>query len=149
MALDGKLLARARERLAERRAANADELARREREVYAAVPEIRQTDALLRGLLGKVLDAAAGGEDADAVLARVREESAALCAQKAQALTAHGYAADYLDAVVSCPRCHDSGYRENGAICDCLLELYEEEKTKELSVLLRAGEESFADFRLD
>ena len=34
-------------------------------------------------------------------------------------------------------------------MCFCLLRLYEEEKAKALTTALRAGEESFADFRLD
>ena len=82
-------------------------------------------------------------------LARVREESERLCAEKARALAAHGFAPDYRDEIVACPLCRDSGYREDGTICDCLRKLYEEERSKELSGLLRAGEESFADFRLD
>ena len=149
MALDGKLLARARERLAERRAANAMETDRREAEVYAAVPEIRRIDAEMRGLLGELLDITGGGEDAAAGLARVQRRSAELCAEKAEYLTRRGYGADYLDGIVSGPVCRDVGYLENGEICACLLRLYEEEKAKDLSVLLRAGEESFADFRLD
>ena len=56
MALDGKLLARARTRLAERREENAAARDRREAEVYAAVPEIRRIDAEMRGLLGALLD---------------------------------------------------------------------------------------------
>ena len=149
MALDGKLLARARERLAERKAANQAEEDRREAEVYAAAPEIRQLDAQLRALLGEVLDAACGGGDAAATLEAVREKSAALCTEKEQTLEARGWSRDYLSGVVSCPHCHDSGYRTDGSICTCLTALYEAEKAKELSTLLKAGEESFADFRLD
>ncbi len=149
MALDGKLLARARERLAGRRAANAAELDRREAEVYAAVPEIRRIDAEMRGLLGELLDCAVSGEDAAAGIARIQGKSEALCAEKARLLAARGFGADYLDEIVSCPVCRDAGYLENGEMCGCLLRLYEEEKAKDLSVLLRAGAESFADFRLD
>ena len=149
MALDGKLLARARERLAERRAENEEERDRREREVYAAAPEIRQIDARLRALLGEVLTITCGGGSAEEALAQVRIQSAALCAEKERVLAAWGWGADYLDEIVACPICHDSGYREDGTPCACLLALYEEEKSKELTALLRAGEESFADFKLD
>ena len=149
MALDGKLLARAREKLAERKAANERERDRREDEVYAAAPEIRQIDAQLRALLGEVLDAACGGGDAAAALAHVRERSGALCAEKEDALASHGWSRDYLSGIVACPVCHDSGYRADGSVCTCLMELYEAEKAKELSALLKAGEENFADFRLD
>ena len=149
MALDGKLLAQARTRLAERRAANAALREQREAKVYAAAPEIRRIDADMRGLLGELLDCTARGEDAAAGLERVREKSEALCAEKAELLNIYGYGADYLDEIVSCPDCRDSGYLENGELCGCLLQLYEEEKAKALSKLLRTDAESFADFRLD
>ena len=149
MALDGKLLARARTRLAERREENAAARDRREAEVYAAVPEIRRIDAEMRGLLGALLDVTGRGASAAEALKDVERKSAQLCADKARALEAHGYAADYLDEIVSCPECRDSGYRADGTICSCLLRLYEEEKAKELSAVLHAGAESFADFRLD
>ena len=89
------------------------------------------------------------GADADAGLARIQEKSEALCAEKAAALRAHGYAADYLDEIVACPDCHDSGYRDSGEICACLLRLYEEERAKELSAQGRAGAASFAGFDLN
>ncbi len=149
MALDGKLLARARERLAERKTANTNERDRREAAVYAAAPEIRRYDAQLRGLLGEVLDLTGGRTGAAEDFERIRQRSAALIAEKSKALEARGWPTDYLDEIVSCPRCHDSGYLPDGSVCACLLELYEEEKAKELSALLRAGEENFADFRLD
>ncbi len=149
MALDGRLLARARERLAERRALNAAELDRREAAVYAAVPEVRRIDAEMRSLLGEVLELAGRGGDAAAGLALVERKSQALLAEKAELLAARGYGADYLDEIVSCPVCRDTGYLENGEACDCLLRLYEEEKAKALSTAMRVGESSFADFRLD
>ena len=52
MAMDGKLLARARARLAERRAEHAALRQTRQAEVYAAAPEIRRIDAALRALVG-------------------------------------------------------------------------------------------------
>ena len=149
MALDGKVLARARERLTAQREANTAERNRREAEVYAAVPEIRRIDAALRGLVGEVLDLAAGGAETAEGLERVRQESLQLCADKAEILVAHGYPADWLDDLVSCPSCRDTGYRADGEMCFCLRRLYEEEKAKELTNALKAGEKSFADFRLD
>ena len=149
MALDGKLLARARTRLAQRREENTALRDRREAEVYAAAPEIRRIDAALRGLVGEVLECAAPGRDSAEGLERVRQRSMELCAEKAEKLVARGYSADYLDEIVSCPDCRDTGYLRSGEPCACLLRLYEEEKAKELSSALRAGEENFADFRLD
>ncbi len=149
MTLDGKLLARARARLAERREANLAERDRREAEAYAAAPELREIDARLRALVGRVIDLASGGGDAAAGLEQVRQESLDLCAKKAETLVAHGFPADWLDDLVSCPSCRDTGYRPDGEICFCLLRLYEEEKAKALSTALKAGEEGFADFDLN
>ena len=113
------------------------------------MPEIRRIDAALRGLVGEVLDCAAGRGDAAEGLERIRQKSMELCAEKAELLTARGYGAEYLDEIVTCPHCRDTGYRSNGTPCDCLLALYEEERAKELSDALSDTERSFADFRLD
>ena len=149
MTLDGKLLARARERLAARREANLAARTRREEEAYAAAPELRRIDADLRGLVGQVLDLAGRGAESAVPLEQVRQKGLELCAEKAEALVAHGFAPDYLDEIFVCHSCRDTGYRAGGEMCDCLLKLYEEEKAKELSTALQTGERSFADFRLD
>ena len=70
MTLDGKLLARARERLAQRKAYNEAEQLARQTKLWAAAPELRRIDAQLHGLLGEVLEATAGGANAAEALAR-------------------------------------------------------------------------------
>ena len=147
MAYDGKLLARARERLRQRREDNEALRARREAEVYARVPAVRETDAALRALVGEVigLTAARGGEEA---LAEAERKSLDLCGKRAELLTAQGYAPDWLDEIATCAVCRDSGYCRDGAMCDCLKALYEEERAKELSSALKLGEERFSDFDL-
>ena len=149
MALDGRLLARARERLAARKEANNAERDRREAEVYAAIPEIRRIDAQLRGLVGRVIDLAGQSAPDAAGLERIREESLDLCARKAEMLVAHGFPSDYLDDIVDCPRCGDTGYTRDGSLCLCLQRLYGEEKAKELTAGQEIGARSFGDFRLD
>lgn len=150
MALDGKLLARARERLAEQKKQNQTLQEQREIEAYRAVPEIRRIDADLRSLVGEVLTASTmHGADVSTVLDRVQKRSMDLCAEKAEKLVENGFPFDYLDEIVSCKQCRDTGYLLNGEICACLRALYEEERAKELSSILKAGEENFSDFRLD
>ena len=148
MRYEGKPLARARERLALRREENAAHRARREAEVYARAPEIRETDRALRELLQEVVRSAVPGA-ARASLEQIRQRSLELCAQKAEQLVARGWPADYLDDAPRCPRCGDSGYLRDGSLCSCLLTLYEEERTAELNAALTLSEENFADFRLD
>lgn len=150
MALDGKLLARAREQLAEQKKQNQVLWEQRQAQAYRNIPEISSIDAELRALVGEVLSATSMNRaSADALLEKVQKKSLDLCAEKAEKLVEHGFPYDYLDEVVSCTKCRDSGYLPNGEICSCLLELYEEERTKELSSIIRAGEDSFSDFKLD
>lgn len=148
--MDGRVLRLARERLAEQKANNVALRDTREAEAYRAIPALRTVDAQLRALVGEVIGIAAErGSDTAAALARVDAQSAALCAEKAALLTEAGYPADWLDEIVNCPHCRDSGYRKDGSICSCLRALYEEEKARELSSALAASERSFADFSLD
>ena len=55
MAHDGKLLARARERLEQQRADNQAEHQRRLNQVYARVPEIQRIDAQLQGQMARLV----------------------------------------------------------------------------------------------
>ena len=55
MTYDGKLLARARAELEKDRAANRDEMLRRQGEVYARVPEIREIDTALRAQMARLV----------------------------------------------------------------------------------------------
>ena len=148
--MDGKALARARERLAQQKADNAALRDAREAEAYRRIPALRDADAELRALVGEVIAVtAAHGADSAEALERIQQRSAELCAKKAELLTANGYAADWLDEIVSCPRCRDTGYLKNGEMCACLQQLYREEKNAADSVFLDSGKNGFADFSLD
>ena len=146
--MDGIYLRKARELLAQRKEANAAERARRLTEANTAIPELREIDAALRGLMGQVLRATLNGDSASE-LAIIEHESQRLCARKAELLAARGYRADWLDEIYDCPRCRDSGYLHNGEMCECLKKLCEQTQAAELSEALRLGNESFADFDLN
>ena len=146
--VDGRLLARARDRLARRREENAALRREREREVSTRAPELREIDAALRGLVGEVVALTAAGGDAAGALAEIGRKSAALCAEREAALLSHGYPAGYLDEQHTCPDCRDSGYLPGGKMCACLTALYEEERERELASALRLGAEGFAGFDL-
>ena len=149
MAYDGKLLARARERLEQQRENNRAEHQRRLDRVYALVPEIREIDAARRGHMTKLVSLTLSRRpDAAEQIEALKEENLALRARRAELLVGHGWRDDYLDEIYSCPRCHDSGLLEGGQICSCVERLYNEELTKELSGLLRHGDESFEHFDL-
>lgn len=150
MALDGKLLARARQRLAETKEKNTALHEARTAEIYAAIPAVREIDDSLRDLFSQVLGLTlARGLDPAGELKRVEEKSQALCAEKAEILVSRGYAPDYLEDITDCPKCRDTGYTPDGKMCSCLKALYEEEKARELSFLMKQREDSFASFDLN
>ena len=148
MAYDGKLLARARGELDKQKAANRAEQLRRQGEVYAALPEIERIDAALRGHMARLVRLTiAGGPAMAEEIRNIRDENLDLQMRRAELLTAGGFGADYLDEIVSCPLCRDTGVYEGG-VCRCLDKLYNAELTRELGILMRRGDESFARFDL-
>ena len=148
MPYDGKLLARARAELDKIRADNRDEMQRRYAEVCARLPEIRSIDAALRGHMAKLVRLTIGkGPDMQAQIAALRDENLDLQMHRAELLTAAGFGAGYLDEIVSCPLCRDTG-SYHGGVCRCLDRLYNRELTKELGTLMRRGDESFDKFDL-
>ena len=144
--MEGRLLARARVKQEALRADNRAEEARRAAETAAACPEIGEIGRAMRGhmqeLVGRVLGRP-GRSDRE-----LEAENLALQARRRELLTANGFPADYLDPIFNCPRCRDTGW-QGEKMCDCLLRLYKQEQTEELSPLLRRGDETFDSFRLD
>ena len=148
MTNDGKLLARARAELEKRREDNRLEQQRRQSAVYARLPELRAIDAQLRAQMAELVRLTIAKDPGlRERLDALREENLALQARRAELLRAAGYAEDWLDEIVSCPKCRDSGIYEGG-VCSCLEKLYNAELTKELGTLLRQGDECFERFDL-
>lgn len=148
MPYDGKLLARARAELDRTRAENLTEQQRRLNLVYSRVPEIQRIDAQLRRQMAELvrLTLARAG-DLQERLAALEHDNLELQMRRAELLVEHGWTIDYLDEIVSCPICRDTGI-DNGAPCACLKKRYNRELTKELGTLLRHGDESFDRFDL-
>lgn len=148
MALDGKLLARARAALAERRAENEKETKRREREVYSRIPRIAELDRKLSSLVSRAVgEALKKGQDTEKAVAEIAQESLDIQSQRTELLSRAGYPRDYLEEIYSCKKCADTGYVK-GRMCDCLRKLYDHEQAKQLSRLIRLGSESFESFDL-
>lgn len=149
MALDGKLLARARERLAQTRADNQAEHKRRQARAEAEIPRLREIDAQLRRMLGEVIGLTLRRDaGAKAELEEIRARSEELQREKTALLSARGLPEDWLDEICSCPRCRDRGFTAGGEPCRCLLELYRREQARELSSLLKLGADDFSQFDL-
>lgn len=142
--MDGRLLALAREEKENIRARSLAEDDHRHAAAYRKAPELRQIDGKLAGLVGQMAEAAMGEgrmpED-------IRRESTALLARRAELLVENGWPMDWLDGAWDCPKCRDTGY-VLGRPCDCLMKLYDAQRAKDLSALLKLGSESFDCFDL-
>ena len=148
MPYDGKLLAQARAALERQRAENRAEQQRRLSLVYARAPEIEQIDSRLRRQMTELVRLTVSrAPDLAERLAALKEDNLSLQAERAERLTALGLPITYLDEIVSCPICRDSG-NDGGRPCRCLKKLYNQALTRELSGLLRHGDESFERFDL-
>ena len=148
MNYDGKLLALAREKLEQDREMNRQEQQRRTDEVYRQIPEIEQIDMLMRRQMTQLLRLTLSKSPALAEeLEQLKNSNLDLQMRRAELLVGHGYPTDYLEEQVLCPLCRDTGML-GGEICECVKKRYNQELTRELSVLLRSGTESFENFDL-
>ena len=148
MTHDGRLLARAREALEDERRENLAEQQRRTDLVYQRIPEIESIDRRMRSQMSDLVRLTlTKPTDLNQRLETLREENLDLQMRKAELLHAQGFPIDYLDEIVSCKTCGDTGMVD-GRLCDCMERRYNRELTKELSVLLRSGDESFERFDL-
>ena len=144
--MEGRLLARARARQAEIRSENRTAELRHREEISAVCPEIDEIGRKLRAHMHELVGLALGrpGRLAE----ELEAESLKLQERRRDLLEKAGYPADYLDPIFSCPRCRDTGW-VGERMCECLVRLYKQEQTEELSPLLRRGDETFDSFRLD
>ncbi len=148
MTYDGKLLALARAGLEDEREKNLAEQQRRTALIYRLIPEIEQIDLDMRGQMAELVRLTlAKPADLQSQILDLQKQNQDLQMRRAELLTGRGYPIDYLDEIISCQKCRDTGYDGNG-VCDCLKRRYNQELTKELSGLLRSGEESFESFDL-
>jgi len=148
MSYDGKLLARARGELDNIRAKNREEMQRRYAAACAKIPELAGIDRELRAQMARLVRLTIGkGPDLKEQLDELRGQNLDLQMRRAELLTGAGFAPGYLDEIISCPLCRDTGLYQGG-VCRCLDRLYNRELTKELGTLMRRGDESFERFDL-
>ncbi|MBO5640759.1 MAG: ATP-binding protein [Oscillospiraceae bacterium] len=149
MMYDGKLLALARAGLEKEREANRAEQQRRIELVYHQVPELEQIDLTLRSHMAELVRLTLSKPaDLQDRIHELQERNLDLQMRRAELLTQNGYSIDWLDEIYSCPICRDTGY-VGTEICDCLRRRCNLEMTRELSGLLKSGQESFDNFDLN
>ncbi len=148
MSYDGRILARAREIIAERKRANEEEQARRRTEVFERIPAVFDTEAEITRLMAAVAsDALRKGSDAGAAVETAKAGCEVLLRRRAELLRSGGFPEDYIDEIYDCPACHDTGYIL-GKPCACLKALYKAETVKELSSMLNIDGQGFENFDL-
>ncbi len=108
------------------------EAAARQKQVYAAVPRIRQIDdelntlnsELSRIIISDVVDKKKAGS-------KIRQEMDDLNLEKAFLLTENNFELDHMDMQYTCPKCRDTGILETGEKCQCY-EAVTREKIEEI-----------------
>lgn len=149
MAYDGKILARARDIIAEKKRNNEFEQSRRRDAVYARIPAVMDIEAQMTRLMsGIVAEALKKGANAGAAVESAKERCEILQKKRAELLLSGGYTASYIDEIYDCPTCGDTGY-VLGKPCSCLKALYKAESAKELSQMLNINGQCFESFDLN
>jgi DNA replication protein DnaC len=143
--MDGRLLAQARQEKEKIRRRSMAEDDRRHAVAYSRIPQLRQLDGQIAALVGEVASTVLGG---GRPVEEIQRESLALQAQRAELLAEQGWPIDWLDGAWDCPQCRDTGYVA-GKTCQCLRDLYEKARAKDLSALLKLGDERFETFDLN
>ena len=111
--------------------------------------QLRAVDTRIReSMLDAMQLVLSGTAEDDPRVEALRMENAQLQMLRAETLGRLGLPADYTDEGYMCPKCRDTGYLGTG-LCDCLKKLYIQEQKKELSSLLKLGEQTFDAFDLD
>ncbi len=150
MSLDGRLLGRAMDRLEEMNRADEQRNEKLRRRVYARLPRVAEIDRIIAGSFADAAYAAldSGSRDPEEALRKIAIENLTLQAERAELMCGAGFEPDCLDEKPRCEKCSDRGFYGTHP-CDCLMKLYAEEQRKELSQLLKLGEETFDSFRLE
>ena len=146
MALDGKILVRAKGVLAERRRRHEEYMMLRVERVYAKAPRVRELDAEIRASMAELVGVALGA-DAGSRVEDIRLRNMDLQEQRKNEIVHAGFPVDFLDDEYMCEKCGDSGYT-GVSMCSCLKGFYNDEQRAALSSLLKLGNETFDNFDL-
>lgn len=146
MATNTQTVSNANDTLARRRQANSVLMMRRQKEVYAKLPQIENMGYEITSL---------GVDYTMAKLAKNEERAAQLKQQmleieqnKKNLLVENGFAADYLDPVYTCKICKDKGFAD-GKICSCLKQEIVKQRQNMLTSLSPAPKTTFEQFKLE
>ena len=146
IAIDGKILARAKVALEEKRRRNESAYERRLERIYAVAPRVRVLDIQIRETMSDLVNFALGSGRADQ-LEDIRLRNLELQELRRAEIVRAGFSAGYADDGYMCPECRDTGYIRT-EICECLMAIYRVEQRRSLSNLFKLGGETFDSFDL-
>jgi len=146
MALDGKILARAKAVHEEKRRQNEEQLSRRIQEVYAKAPRVRELDMQLRATMAELVGIAVKA-DFVSLVEDIRTRNLKLQDERRNEIKRAGFHEKYIDDDYICEKCHDTGFA-NAKMCECLEAIYKKEQNASLSNLFKLGTETFENFDL-
>ena len=146
MALDGKVLVRAKAVLEEKRRQNEERYEYRLQQVYAAAPRVRELDALLRATMAELVGVAVRA-DSSVLIEDIRKRNLELQDERRSEIKRAGFPENFIDDEYMCEKCHDTGFA-NTKMCNCLEEIYKKEQNASLSNLFKLGNETFENFDL-
>ena len=130
----------------ERRTSNEQAARERRLEVYARLPEIKAIDAKIADTSS---DAAKNYINGDReALKGLKDEIAALSAEKKKLLVGNGYPEDYLEVKYDCRDCKDTGYIGSDK-CRCLKQRIINELYQQSSIMRMLDKENFNSFSLE
>lgn len=149
LSFDEKILSRVIDNINRKRLRREMETARRREDIYARIPRIAEIDEELKTSSIKIISSSLrNGTNPVPGLGSLKEFNRSLRQEKADLLRKAGLPADWLDVKHDCPLCGDSGFLPSGP-CNCLIEAYAAEQTKELSRLLPIENQTFDTFSLN
>jgi DNA replication protein DnaC len=118
----------------------------RKQEIYKNIPEIMDIDHQIASIS---MDAARKRlRKLEVDKEAVRRENEKLIGRKKELLVSHGYPADYLEPVYTCPICHDTGYVGTSK-CSCLKQQIIRQLYNQSTIQSKLEEENFSTFSLE
>ena len=89
-------------------------------ELYSAIPEVKDIDAVLSGTGREIMAIISLGKDkTQEKIEKLKERNSALIEKRGALLRAAGYPEDYSDIKYECDKCLDSGFVDH-KMCDCM-----------------------------
>lgn len=150
MAYDGKILRRAIQALEQDRQDRELKFQEQREDIFRRQPRLKEIDTQLRSTMSYIArDVLRHGTDPTAAVNALQQKNRGLQQERQELLIQMGLPADALKQQPACKLCRDTGYCQDGRICQCLRNYYAREQQRELSQMLDLGNQSFETFSLN